>query len=131
MLAIVRLSMKTKDIVDHYYSAWATRDKGKAFEMLHTTDFSFRSPEDIFHQRKEFVDRCWHYGEGLIKVEFLYEVYDDQSAFVILEWSYEQGGTFVGAEYLTVNDGKITSILIINNSHDFWNILHRDKNMTD
>ncbi len=109
-------------IIARYYTAWVRRDWSLAQAVL-AADVRFRSPQDQANSADEMFQVCWSYGAGLVGVRFLKRIYADNEAFVILEWTAENGGMFVGAEYLRVADGKIVEILIVNNDPAFGQLL--------
>jgi hypothetical protein len=86
-------------------------------------DVRFRSPQHQCNSIDEMYQVCWPTGEGLVGVRFLKRVYSGDEAFVILEWTGEDGGTFAGAEYLRVVDGKIAEILVVNNDPQLKTLL--------
>jgi hypothetical protein len=114
--------MTTKETVHAYYTAWADQERKKARELL-AEAFQFDAPQFTFDNADTFLDSCWQYSDELSGVKFLYEVYDGDQAFVILLWSMEDGTTFAGAEYVTVADGKVTRILVVNNDPSIKDLL--------
>ena len=110
--------MRTKDLIENYYKAFASRDMTSVKKILDTS-FEHRSKEAIITSAQEFIDKCWEYGEGLTDVKFKEEVIAVNKAFYILEWIGENG-SFHDAEYIEVKNDKITRILVINNEPDFY-----------
>jgi hypothetical protein len=48
---------------------------------------------------------------------------DGDQAFVVLAWTSKDESRFADAEYLKVQDGRITEILVLNNSRSFGELL--------
>jgi hypothetical protein len=111
-----------QDVVHGYYRAWAERKRAQAQDLLHD-DLVFVSPQDTFSSSASFLSKCWKYSAGLAGVEFVTEVYQGDSAFVILRWLNEDGTSFADAEYLRVVHGRIAEILVVNNDPAFSNLL--------
>lgn len=107
-----------RTLVRAYYTAWARGDRDQARAQLDDS-LDFRSPEDRFTRADDFLGACWRYSEGLTGVAFLREVYAAHQAFVVLRWESADGSSFVGAEYLRVESGKIREILVVNNTAGF------------
>ena len=108
-------------VVARYYTAWVRRDWALARAVL-ADDVQFRSAQEQLDNVEALFQVCWPNGERLVGVRFLKRVYSDEEAFVILEWTDDDGGTVVGAEYLRVADGKIVEIMIVNNDPALQNL---------
>ncbi len=108
-----------RQTVDRYLRAWATQDREGAEEEL-APDLDFRSPQDRFSGADAFLAECWKYAMGLTDVKILESVYDESSAFLLLEW-HTAHGPYCSAEYYVLRQGKICKILVTNNDPDFKN----------
>jgi len=108
----------TREIVHRYYKAWASQALREVQALLHN-QLNFASPQETFDSANEFLEACWKYSDGLTGVQFNTEVYENREAFVILQWSYEDGSSFVNAEYLQVDQEKIERIVVVNNDPSF------------
>ena len=105
-------------IVKTYYESWVNQDLKSARSLL-ADNLNFVSPQDHFQSAEAFLSACGHYAEGIDRVEYRREVFTGNQAFVICEWFDTAGGSMASAEYLTVKDGRITEILVINNYGNF------------
>jgi hypothetical protein len=111
-----------RKIVHGYYEAWAARRRDDV--RVHLADqLVFRSPQDSFDSADAFLSACWKYSSALVGVEFAEEVYDGNKAFVILRWMSEDGSSFADAEYLWVEEGKVSKIVVVNNDSSFGDLL--------
>jgi ketosteroid isomerase-like protein len=107
-----------RDTVHRYCQAWAARDRARVRQLLQDR-LTFTSPQDSFDSADCCLSACWHYSTGLAGARFVPEVYEEDRAFVVLQWSNEDGTTSVDAEYLEMAGGKIKRILVVNNDLHF------------
>ncbi len=98
-----------------YYQSWANQDKKTVKECL-AKNFTFYSPQDKFTDPVEFISSCWIYSQGLVKVEFIKEAYNQDQVTLHMLWHGEDGSTFTSTEHVTIRDGKITTIVVENNN---------------
>ncbi len=110
--------IKTRKVVHEYYDGWITGRLDQSRNLM-ADDCIFKSPQDKFLSADAFLTACSHLSDGLTGVKYVKEIYSDSEAFVILEWQIDQDQSFMDAEYLRIKSGKITEIIVVNNSADF------------
>ncbi len=115
-----------RDLVHQYYEAWAAQNSEPMKELL-AADLKFISPQACFDSADSFLTHCWILSKGLKGLEFEEEIYDQGRAFVILRWLMEDGSCFVDAEYLDSSRGKISKIIVLNNSPEFSQLMEDPK----
>lgn len=106
--------MDSKQIIDTYYQGWAKRDKTQTRSVM-ADNMSHASPEGQFLDADTFLSECWVLGKGLTGVDYEKSIYTEDEAFVILDWQAESG-SFLSAEYVRLENGKIREVLVINNT---------------
>ena len=62
---------------------------------------------DNFDSADTFLDKCWSYSKDFNEMEYLHEVYADNSGYIV----YRMGDFWVG-ELIKCKDGKITEIYV-------------------
>ncbi|MBC8478350.1 MAG: nuclear transport factor 2 family protein [Candidatus Delongbacteria bacterium] len=117
--------MSIRELTRKYYQAWAAQNREAVLELL-DPELSFTSPQDRFESAESFLQGCWIYSTGLAGVSFIRGIYADESAFVILRWHNQDGGSFMGAEYLTGTGGRINEILVVNNDPSFADLFAQE-----
>ncbi len=119
--------MNNKELVENYYNNWVKRDREAVRDVL-SDNFVFRSPQDVFYSADSFLNGCWHYGNDVDKVKFIKKVFQNDEAFVLLEWFHRETNTsFHDTEYIRIENGKFKEILVIINDPEFYRILMRKK----
>ena len=106
--------MDIQTIVETYYQGWATRDQALARSVMADT-MTHGSVHDHFASSDEFLTQCWSLADGAQSVRYIKSIFTEQEAFVILEWTFQQGKA-LGAEYLRLQDGKIQEVMVVNSS---------------
>jgi hypothetical protein len=105
-------NMSIRELTHSYYEAWAARDREGVGKLLHS-GLVFISPQGSFDSADSYLSASWGYSAGLAGVRFVRELYQEDRAFVILQWLNEDGSTFADAEYLESSHGRIKTILVV------------------
>ena len=106
------MTHQTERIIHTYYQAWANRDQDASRAVM-ADDMTHRSSFGKFSTADDFLQQCWMLGDGMKGVSLVKSVFTGDKAFVILDWD-SNAGHYFGAEYLAVEDGKITEIVVVN-----------------
>lgn len=96
-------------IVRDFYAAYLGRDRER-FEAMMAPDFSFTSPYDESLDKKGYFERCWAGGDDFSRMNLLRVVEDHGDAFVIYEAAWKDGRSFKNAEFLKVENGRISHV---------------------
>ena len=102
---------RTATIVRGLYEAYRDRRRTDA-EALIAPDFRFTSPFDDAIDRAAFFARCWPNGDHIAAFEIERIAEDSDGAFVTYFCTAAEGASFRNTEYLTVRDGKVTSVTV-------------------
>jgi ketosteroid isomerase-like protein len=98
------------DLVRKCFSAWEAKDR-EALEELLAEDFTFTSPNDDDHIRKdEYWKKCWPGSEKIraIRIEKLFD--KGNEAFVRYECELKDGTRFRNTEYFRIEGNKIKEV---------------------
>jgi ketosteroid isomerase-like protein len=91
------------------YDAFLKRRREEA-EALLAPDFTFTSPYDDAIDRNAYFARCWPNGDRFQSFEIERVAADADGAFVTYHCTTNEGASFRNSEYLTVKDGRVTSV---------------------
>jgi ketosteroid isomerase-like protein len=97
------------EIVRRFYSAYSSRDKKTAEELL-SDNFTFTSPYDDHIDKKAYFERCWPVSPAFRKSEVEQILGDEQGAFIRYQIHLHEGAPFRNTEYLRVENDQITSV---------------------
>jgi len=112
--------MTLKTLIRKYYKAYLERKLDVVKEIL-DPKFEAISGMMKFHNAQDYLDGSWSNSENLVDIKFELEVIDEEknTAFYVLKWDFGNS-KMETAEYLEVRDEKITKIVWINMSPDFY-----------
>jgi hypothetical protein len=100
------MALMTQQIVEQYYDAWRS---GDATQFPFVQDFTFDGPMLSVSSPAEFQAMAAQFAPMVAEVNILDAVYDDQKAFVLLEFatSVPQVGSWIAIDYFVIEDEQI------------------------
>jgi hypothetical protein len=102
------VDLSTAAIVRALYEAYRDRRRAEA-EALLAAEFRFNSPYDDAIDRAAFFARCWPNGDRISDFRIERIAVDHDGAFVTYYCTTNAGDSFRNTEYLTVENGQVTS----------------------
>jgi hypothetical protein len=110
---------ETRDIVDRYYAAWASKDLSAVRSLLHDV-LSFRGPIDTFDKADDYVKSIQQLFAIVQGVQPQKLFVDGQDACTIYDLvTSTPAGTVPVAEWVTVEGAKIAAIRVIFDARPF------------
>ena len=88
--------------------AYVDKDRG-AIESLLDEDFHFTSPLDNALDRATYMRICWPNSATLSRFEEIYELEQNDRAFIVYEAQTSSGKRFRNSEVYTVRNGKLVA----------------------
>ena len=100
------MTLTTQQIVEQYYDAWRN---GDANQFPFAQDFTFDGPIRSVSNPAEFRAMAAEFMPMVAGAKILDALYDDQKAFVILEFATNvpQVGNWIALDYFVVEGGQI------------------------
>lgn len=95
-----------KDIVNRYYQGWLKNNR-EVVESLLDSSLVFKSANDHFTSKQDFLDACWQYSSHFNKMDVLHEIYTDNQAYIIYN-----GDDFCCGELVKLKNNKIIAIYV-------------------
>lgn len=103
--------MTIAETIRAFYHAYHERDRASASAMM-DEGFTFTSPYDDAIGKAEYFARCWEPGVHHVAFEEEHLVEDGAGAFLTYFCTLDSGLSFRNTEYLTVAEGRITSVTV-------------------
>lgn len=100
--------------------AYVDKDRA-AIETLLADDFHFTSPIDNALDRAAYLKICWPNSGAMVGFDNIYEMEDEDRAFIVYEAHTSTGKRFRNSEVHTVRDGK----LIATEVYFGWDLPHK------
>jgi ketosteroid isomerase-like protein len=97
-----------ESVVRALFDAFVARCREKAEQLL-SDDFTFTSPYDDGINRDAFFTRCWPNGDRFVEFQIERAAATPDGVFVTYSCTTDENKSFHNTEFLTVQDGKITS----------------------
>jgi hypothetical protein len=109
----------TREIVDRYYAAWASKDLPTVRSLLHD-DLSFRGPIDTFTNAADYLASIQQLFAIVQGVQPQKVFVDGQDACTIYDLiTATPAGTVPVAEWVTLKGGKIAAIRVFFDARPF------------
>ncbi|MDP2270678.1 MAG: nuclear transport factor 2 family protein [Archangium sp.] len=107
---------KTLEVVKAYYRAWTTKNFAAAGEHLAPT-LVVEVPVNDYPTVASFLQALSGFGSMTKRIELLAEFANDAEAMLLYDMDVEGLGTIRIAEHFTVEDGKISRLRQIHDTH--------------
>jgi ketosteroid isomerase-like protein len=88
--------------------AYVDKDRA-AIESLLDEDFHFTSPIDNALDRAAYMRICWPNSATLARFDDIYEIEQNDRAFIVYEAQTSSGKRFRNSEVYTVRNGKLVA----------------------
>jgi hypothetical protein len=100
------MALTSQQIVEQYYDAWRS---GDATRFPFVEDFTFDGPMLSVSSPAEFRAMAAQFAPMVAEVKILDAVYDNQKAFVMLEFatSVPQVGSWIAIDYFVIEGEQI------------------------
>jgi ketosteroid isomerase-like protein len=100
--------------------AYVDKDR-TAIEALLANDYHFTSPIDNALDRATYLEVCWPNSATMAGVKNIYEIEDEELAFIVYEARTSTGECFRNSEVYTVRGGKLVATEV----YFGWDVPHK------
>jgi SnoaL-like domain len=105
------------DVAVAFTETWARHDMAAAAEYL-ADDVAFEGPLSRTSGAQAYLEALGRFAQTVIDVTVIAALGDDERAMIMYDMTTGPFGTLRAAEYLVVRDGKITSDMLVFDTHE-------------
>jgi hypothetical protein len=114
--------MKTSPLAIARACLQAYVDKNRtAIEALIADDYHFTSPIDNALDRKTYFEICWPNSKTMTGFDYIYQIEDENRAFIVYQGHTDSGKTFRNSEVYTIRNGQLVSTEV----YFGWDVPHK------